>query len=198
VSQRLIISYVLDLPFGHGKMFANSLTGVANGMVSGWGVDGITTFQRGFPLKISYSGSTPLEAANLGVGNIRPDVVAGCDKKSGGGSLSQWFNVNCFATPPDYGPGTESRVDSNLRGPGINNFDFAAFKRTNIGERMGIEFRTEFFNLFNHPYFGMPATGYAGITGNPGAAGFGAVTSTISGGAASNFRVIQFALKFIF
>jgi Carboxypeptidase regulatory-like domain len=195
ISQRLVISYVLDLPFGHGKPFASNLTGVANGLVSGWGVDGITTFQRGFPLKITYSGSTPLESANLGVANIRPDVVSGCDKKAGGGSLSQWFNVNCFATPPDYGAGSEARVDSTLRGPGINNFDFAVFKRTNIGERMGIEFRTEFFNLFNHPYFSMPATGFNGTpTGNA----FGVINSTVQGGVASPERLIQFALKFIF
>ncbi len=58
VSQRLVISYVLDLPFGHGKAFLSGMTGVADKVVSGWGVDGITTFQRGFPLKISYSGST--------------------------------------------------------------------------------------------------------------------------------------------
>jgi Carboxypeptidase regulatory-like domain len=198
VSQRLIVSYVLDLPFGHGKMYANSLTGVANGLVSGWGVDGITTFQRGFPLKISYSGTTALEAANLGVGNIRPDVAPGCDKKAGGGSLSQWFNTTCFATPPDYGAGTEARVDPNLRGPGINNFDFAVFKRTNIGERAGIEFRTEFFNLFNHPYFAMPATGFNGTPTGSGNGGFGEITGTIAGGAASNFRLVQFALKFIF
>jgi hypothetical protein len=198
VSQRLVISYVLDLPFGKGRMFANSLSGLANGAVSGWGVDGITTFQRGFPLKITYSGTTALEAANLGVGNIRPDVVPGCDKKSGGGSIGQWFNINCFAAPPDYGPGTESRVDSSLRGPGINNFDFAVFKRTNVGERLGIEFRTEFFNLFNHPYFSMPATGYAGIAGNPSANNFGVISSTVQGGVAAPERLIQFALKFIF
>ena len=198
VSQRVVISYVLDLPFGHGKRFASGLTGVANGVVSGWGVDGITTFQRGFPLKITYSGTTALEAANVGVANIRPDVVPGCDKKSGGNNLTQWFNTSCFAPPPDFGPGTESRVDPNLRGPGINNFDFAVFKRTNIGEKMGIEFRTEFFNLFNHPYFSMPATGYAGISGNPSANGFGTITSTVSGGVASPERLIQFALKFIF
>ncbi len=191
VSQRLVVSYVLDLPFGHGKPFANNMTGFANGAISGWGIDGITTFQRGFPLKISYSGSTPLEAANLGVGNIRPDVVAGCDKKAGGGKLTNWFNTACFAKPPDWGAGTEARVDPTLRGPGINNFDFAIFKRTKVTERVGVEFRTEFFNLFNHPYFGMPATGF-------GAAGFGVVTSTIQGGVASPERLIQFALKVVF
>jgi hypothetical protein len=191
VSQRVVISYVLDLPFGRGKKFANNLSGIANGAVSGWGVDGITTFQRGFPLKITYAPSTPLVAANLGVANIRPNIVPGCDRKAGGGHLSQWFNTSCFAAPPDFGPGTESRVDPVLRGPGINNFDFAVFKRTNVGERMGIEFRTEFFNLFNHPYFSMPATGF-------GAGGFGVVSSTVQGGVASPERLIQFALKVVF
>jgi hypothetical protein len=199
VSQRLIISYVLDLPFGHGKRFASDLTGVANGVVSGWGIDGITTFQRGFPLKITWAGpSTALESANLGVGNIRPDVVAGCDKSAGGGSLSQWFNPNCFAAPPQWGFGTESRVDASLRSPGINNFDFAVFKRTNIGERMGIEFRTEFFNLFNHPYFSPPSTGFNGTATGPNNNGFGAITSTVQNGVASPERLIQFALIFRF
>ncbi len=196
VSQRLVISYVLDLPFGKGKMYANSLSGLANGVVSGWGVDGITTFQKGFPLKIGWSGAaTSLESGSFGVANVRPDVVSGCDKKAGGGGLTQYFNTGCFAAPPQWGFGDESRVDPNLRGPGINNFDFAVFKRTNIGERLGIEFRTEFFNIFNHPYFSQPGTGFDGTTtGN----GFGQITSTVAGGVASPERLIQFALKFVF
>jgi hypothetical protein len=192
VSQRLVISYVLDLPFGHGKPYASNLSGIANGVVSGWGVDGITTFQRGFPLKISYSGSTPLEAANLGVANVRPDVVAGCDKKAGGGTVANWFNTDCFTTPPDWGFGSESRVDSVLRGDGAKNFDFAIFKRTTIAERVGIEFRTEFFNLFNHPQFGIPGQGFNGTSasaGVPAGNGFGQVTSTLG-----NPRLIQFAM----
>ena len=56
VSQRLVASYVLDLPFGHGKKFLSGLSGFSNAAVSGWGVDGITTFQRGFPVKISWGG----------------------------------------------------------------------------------------------------------------------------------------------
>ena len=79
VSQRLVISYVLDLPFGHGQKYLAGSTGAKDKLVSGWGVDGVTTFQRGFPLKITWAGaSTPLEAAGFGISNIRPDVIAGC------------------------------------------------------------------------------------------------------------------------
>jgi len=193
VSQRLVISYVLDLPFGHGKAFLAGMNGVADKVVSGWGVDGITTFQKGFPLKITYAGSTPLEAANLGVANVRPDVIPGCDKSAGGKNVAQWFNTSCFATPPDWGFGSEARVDPTLRGDGAKNFDFAIFKRTTIAERVGIEFRTEFFNLFNHPQFGIPGEAFNGTPTGSGNNGFGQVTSTIG-----NPRLIQFALIFKF
>ena len=194
VSQRLVISYVLDLPFGRGKRFLGGVSGVTSKIVSGWGIDGVTTFQRGFPLKITWAGSgTPLAKANLGVANIRPNVVPGCDKSTHGsglnGKLDQWFNVNCFAAPPDWGFGSESRVDSSLRSDGAKNFDFAIFKKTSFGERMGLEFRTEFFNLFNHAQFGFPGTSF--VAGN--ANGFGKVTSQLN-----NPRLIQFALKFVF
>jgi hypothetical protein len=202
ISQRLVISYVLDLPFGHGKAYANNMNGVANKVVSGWGVDGITTFQKGFPLKITYAGTTSLESASLGAANIRPDVIPGCDTH-GSRQVSDdiattpvlFFNTSCFAAPPQWGFGTEPRVDATLRGPGINNFDFAIFKRTPITERVGFEFRTEFFNIFNHPYFAPPATGY---DGTPTANGFGQVTSTVGAGVASPERLIQFAGKFVF
>jgi hypothetical protein len=90
-------------------------------------------------------------------------------------------------------------VDPTLRQNGADNFDFAIFKRTTFAERYGLEFRTEFFNLFNHPQFGPPGTGFnptldaSGNIINPAANGFGTVTSTIN-----NPRLIQFALKFIF
>jgi hypothetical protein len=193
VPQRLVISYVLDLPFGQGKMFLNNLGGVANKVASGWGVDGITTFQRGFPLKISWGGpATALQNANLGIGNVRPNVVPGCSK-SGSRSIASWFNTGCFATPPQWGFGNESRVDSSLRAAGINNFDFAVFKKTGITERINLEFRTEFFNLFNHPQFGFPGTSFNPSGGNTAANGFGVVSSTVG-----NPRLIQFALKLNF
>jgi Carboxypeptidase regulatory-like domain len=195
VSQRLVISYVLDLPFGHGKKFLAGMSGAGDKLVSGWGIDGVTTFQRGFPLKISWSGpATALENASLGVSNVRPDVVAGCSK-GGSRTLTSWFNTNCFAPPPQWGFGTESRVDDSLRAAGINNFDFAIFKRTTITERIGLEFRTEFFDLFNHPQFGFPGTNFNPAAGNNSANGFGTVTSTNTG---NTPRLIQFALKLVF
>jgi hypothetical protein len=197
VSQRLIFSYVLDLPFGHGKRFLGGVSGITSKVVSGWGIDGVTTFQRGFPLKIAYGGgATALEGLNLGVSNVRPSVLAGCNTHTQGsglsGKLNQWFNTACFTAPPNYGFGTEPRVDASLRADGQENFDFAVFKKTTIAERVGLEFRTEFFNLFNHPQFGFPGQNF--IPGQTSAqSGFGVVTSQ-----ANNPRLIQFALKLVF
>src|SRR6266481_3240040 len=190
VSQRLVISYVLDLPVGHGKKYLSSLQGVSDKLVSGWGIDGVTVFQRGFPLKITYGGGTPLSLKGLGIGTLRPNVIAGCNTSARGTSprLSKWFNTACFTAPPFYGFGDESRVDAHLRQDGVKNFDFAVFKRTTFGpgERMNVEFRTEFFNIFNHPQFAAPNTTQVSPT-------FGVVSSTLG-----NPRLIQFGLKFAF
>jgi len=196
--QRLVISYVLDLPFGKGKMFLSDTSGVVGKLVSGWGIDGVTLFQRGFPIKITWGGAnTPLANANLGIGTLRPNVIAGCSEGTPGGASSRlggtfggpgWINAACFTAPPAWGFGSEPRVDPTLRAQGVNNFDWAIFKRTQFGpdDKLGIEFRTEFFNLFNHPQFGAPNASFGSTT-------FGQVTSQ-----ANNPRLIQFALKFIF
>jgi hypothetical protein len=192
VSQRLVISYVYDLPFGHGQKYMGDSSGVVNKVVSGWGIDGITTFQKGFPLKFSYASTTPLEALGLGISNVRPDVVPGCSKAAPAGGQSarilEYFNTSCFTAPPDYGFGTESRVDPTLRASGINNWDLALFKRTQFGpdDKLGLEFRTEFFNTFNRVQLGFPGTALNGGS-------FGVVTSQ-----ANTPRLIQFALKFLF
>jgi len=117
-------------------------------------------------------------------------VVAGCSKGAPAGvsQLNEWFNTACFTAPPQWGFGSESRVDATLRQKGVNNFDFAVFKRTYFGpsERMNVEFRTEFFNLFNHPQFAAPNT--TQVSPN-----FGVVTATLG-----NPRLVQFGLKFAF
>ncbi len=200
VSQRLVISYVLDLPFGHGKKYFGGVTGVTSKVVSGWGLDGTTTFQRGFPVKISWGGANAMTNSGLlGQSTLRPDYISGCDKGVSGSAVSRvtrWFNTSCFTAPggvdstgAQINPwtfGNEPRVDASLRQQGVNNFDFAVFKKTNITERAYVEFRTEFFNLFNHPQFGPP-------NGTQTSATFGQVTNTVN-----LPRLIQFGLKVAF
>ena len=186
VPQRLVVSYVLDLPFGKGKKFFSGVSGPVGKIVSGWGVDGITTLQRGFPLKFFTFNPTVLFGAGA-----RPNRVPGCKAELSGSAesrLNEWFNTSCFSQPDAFTFGNEPRVDSSLRQQGIVNFDFAIFKRTTFGpaERMGLEFRTEFFNLFNHPQFAAPQTFLQ-------SGSFGVVNNTVN-----DPRLVQFAMKFVF
>jgi hypothetical protein len=207
VPQRLVVSYVLDLPFGEGKKYLSNLgrsnlgrTNIGrtnlgramNSVVEGWGIDGVTTFQRGSPLV--FSNGQANDATLFGAGS-RPNLVANCDKglAASASRLNGWFNSTCFAAPADFTFGNEPRVDPNLRSDGVVNFDFAIFKKIVFGfeGRAGVEARVEFFNLFNRPQFAPPNT--TCCTANN--ANFGFVTSTAPG---TNPRLIQFAFKFFF
>jgi hypothetical protein len=182
--QRLTISYVLDLPFGKGKKFLPGVKGVADRLISGWGINGMSTFQEGMPL--GFSASPNLTGFNTG---LRPNVVAGCQKSIGGAiqnRLNQYFNTACFSVPGAFTFGSEPRTDPTLRGTGSNNFDFAAFKRTAITERYNLEFRLEAFNLFNRVKFSNPNTGATTAANST----FGWITSQ-----ANTPRLLQLALR---
>ena len=193
VPQRLVISYVLDLPFGQGRPYLASIGSGMNRLVGGWGIDGVATFQRGFPLV--FSNGQANDVTLFGAGS-RPDVQPQCRKSRPGGAderLAGWFNTACFSVPADFTFGSESRVDPTLRSDGVNNFDFATFKKVQFGpqDRAGFEFRVEFFNLLNRTQFAPPdATCCAANNAN-----FGVVTSTAAG---TNPRLLQFAAKFFF
>jgi hypothetical protein len=185
--QRLTLSYVLDLPVGKGKKFLTDVHGVPDRLISGWGINGMSTFQMGMPLGLT---ATPnLTGFNTG---LRPNVVAGCDKVISGPiqqRLDRAFNTACFSVPGAFTFGGESRTDPNLRGPGINNFDFAVFKRTAITERYNLEFRLETFNLFNRVKFSNPNL----VASTAANATFGRITSQ-----ANTPRLLQLALRFRF
>jgi hypothetical protein len=196
VPQHLIVSYVLDLPFGRNKRYLSDLPALGSKIVSGWGVDGVTTFQTGFPINISESSSN---GANYYGASLRPNVVDGCKKATSGSASARvkagllpngigWINPACFTVPAAYTFGNEQRVDPTLTADGIANWDFAAFKRTNFGpsEKVGFEFRVEVFNTFNRVQFNPPANG-------AGAQNFGVVT-----GQMNTPRLVQFAGKIVF
>ncbi|MFB3778357.1 MAG: TonB-dependent receptor domain-containing protein [Bryobacteraceae bacterium] len=185
--QRLTVSYVVDLPIGRGKRLLPDVKGVAGKLISGWGVNGLSTFQMGFPLLLTASPNNT--GFNTG---LRPNVVPGCQKSISGSAqsrLMKWFNTSCFTVPSIYTMGDESRTDPELRGHGINNFNFALFKRTSITERFNLEYRAEFFNLFNRVQFGRPNQVASTAANNT----FGQVTTQIN-----DPRLIQMALRLRF
>ena len=142
-------------------MACRNATGARDKLVSGWGIDGVTTFQRGFPLKITWAGtSTPLEKAGLGISNIRPDVVAGCSK-GGNRSLTELFQRQLLLSPAAVGIWHRSPCGFvHCAHPESTTLISLYSSGRPITERFGVEFRTEFFNLFNHPQFGVPGTGF--------------------------------------
>ena len=188
VPHRLVLSYILELPFGRGKRFFADSTGAIDGLASGWSVSGIATFASGFPLGISSAAPNYLSTF-FGAGTIRPNVLSGCDKSAGGSILghvtagTSVLNAACFAAPGLFGLGNESRVDSTLRAQGINNWDFSVSKITRLTERVDLDFRAEFFNLFNRVQFGPPNTSFGGSA-------FGLITNQ-----ANAPRQIQFSLR---
>jgi len=188
VRQRLVVSYVLDLPVGKGQRFLHDVNGVTNALVGGWGIDGITTIQSGFPLPLIDQGATAI-STYFGGGIPRPNYTAGCRKSTSGSrqsrALNGWFNTSCFTAPAEFGYGNETRTDSSLMSDGVKNFDFAAFKTTHIAERFNIQFRTEIFNLFNRTQFAEPQ---GNLADGPGVAGI--VTAQ-----QNNPRLFQFALR---
>jgi hypothetical protein len=156
-------------------------------MISGWRVNNITTFQKGYPLGLT---ATP----NLtGFGyNLRPDAVSGCDPKIDGSvqsRLNKYFDPSCFSVPGRYHFGNESRTDSRLRGPGINNWDITLAKNTKLTEQTALEFRAEMFNAFNRVQFGPPNTQ---ISTNPNVQ-TGKITFQ-----ANDPRELQFVLRLTF
>jgi hypothetical protein len=178
VDHRLVASFVYDLPIGRGKRFGGNLHPVVDGVIGGWQVNGIATFQKGFPLTIQAADSGGiLDTFGTNRANLVGDPGSGAK-----GTVNSWFNTSAFAQP---GPGVFGDSSRNiLRAPGINNFDLSLFKNFAVTERMRFQFRVESFNAFNH-------TQFRGVQTNLTSPQFGQVTST------RDARINQLGLKFI-
>jgi len=193
--QRLVVSYLYNFPrFDSGQGF----TGHA---LSGWSVAGITTAQSGNPITLTDSragqvyGGVGTGGANLCLGESIGDVFTHGSMVS---RLSDYFNTGAFCAPPVVGvvngvggaTGYGNVGMNPVLGPGQFNWDISLQKHTVVGglrEDADLEFRTDFFNAFNHPQFNNPAS-------NVGSAStFGVITTTSVGP-----RIIQFALKYVF
>ncbi len=179
--QRLVFSYIYELPFGKGKQHLNT-GGVADKILGGWQMSGIVSEQSGFPFTV-----TSADFSNTNSTNSRPDRTCnGAGKKT----LTSWFDTSCFtfaslaaaqSTNPRFGNSGRNILD----GPGLNNWDFALLKRFVLTERFKLEFRFEMYNMFNFAPFGPPRS-------RVGGASYNQITS------AGSPRDIQFGLKLNF
>jgi Carboxypeptidase regulatory-like domain/TonB dependent receptor-like, beta-barrel len=161
-----------------------------NILVKGWQLSGNLTAQSGSPWNVTVGFD---QAGDAVAGSERPNLVLPEDQAIVG-NVSHWANPAAFSLPA---PGTFGNLQRDfLPGPGIVTFDFATMKETQIKERFRLQFRAEFFNLFNHANFSLPnASAFVqaaagGGTPNPT---FGKITSTTT-----SSRQIQFALKLMF
>ncbi|MGD1212552.1 MAG: carboxypeptidase regulatory-like domain-containing protein [Candidatus Acidiferrales bacterium] len=187
ITDQASISARYELPFGQGKHWLNTTSGLESKLIDGWQLNGISTFLTGFPF-------TPLIGSNRsGDGDTRnPDRPSLNPNFSGPILLynpNEWFNPNAFVLPA---PGTYGNLGrGTLTGPGLADVDVSLFKITRISDRTSLEFRAEFFNVLNRVNFGPP---------NPTVFANGAISASagLITTLATNPRQIQFGLKLIF
>jgi len=159
--------YVWNIPFlNHSDTFVAKVLG-------NWAFSGITVIESGFAF------SPGLSISNAGLAS-RPDCIASV---SGPKTVAKWFNTSAFSVPAfgEFG----NCGNGLIRGPGEDTWNWALYKTFPITERMKLEFRSEFFNVWNHANF-------AGVSTNVGAGDFGEVTSALDP------RQIEFALTLRF
>ena len=204
LNHQFTASVLYDLPIGKGKHFGSSWSGPVNAILGNWKVNVIEKAISGFPLFVVDSNNA--SGVNfMWNGNVlnRPNEV-GDPNRGGpeGGSttcpsqvhtLQHWFNPCAFAAPLPGELGNAPRAP--VYGPRFVNTDFSAIKEFPLSfrEGMNLQFRAEFFNLFNHPHFFLPGSSASSMQDFASSSSFGVVNSTLN-----DPRFIQFALKVLF
>lgn len=187
-------SIIYDLPFGKGRHYGSNWSAPVNAIFGDWEFDVIERAISGFPMLLVSSnggGNSGVGFSNNGNNYARPDRI--CNGRISNWTVGQYFNLNCFVDPVSGELGNSNRAP--LFGPGLVNSDFSAVKNFPLSfrEGMSLQFRAEFFNLWNHPQFQAPGvSGTAGIVDIDGV-NPAAITATVN-----NPRLIQFALKLRF
>ncbi len=185
VSQRLVIGYVYELPFGQGKALFGKAPTVVDKIIGGWQINGITTFSRGTPLIITQSQNN----AGIFSPGQRPNWTGQSAQIEGGSTadrINRWFDILQFTAAPAFTFGTTPRTMPDVRNPGTKLWDISFFKNNYFGgeRRYNAQFRVEMFGAFNTPQFGGPGA----TVGN---SNFGVI------GGSGGTRQIQLALKLI-
>jgi hypothetical protein len=190
----LSVNYTYDLPFGRGW------TGVPAVLFSGWRLSGIVKIQDGQPFWVARAAPSFISALRGGGGTVTPNVVPGLtreqitwgapNKSKDPTGRGRYFNPAAFSLPGVRELGNVGK--NTMIGPGLAVWNASLSKNTALSEGVNLEFRSEFFNVLNHPNFGMPASNIFDAAGRPvGDAGIITSTTTTS-------RQIQFGMKLSF
>jgi hypothetical protein len=205
LNNQFTASILYDLPFGRGKHFGSNWSGPLNAIVGGWEADVIEKATSGFPLFVvdsfnntgvnfQWNGSSLNRPDQVGDPN-KPGTVAAnptCPAPSQVHTLAHWFNQCAFMSAKPGKLGNANRAP--VYGPRFVNTDFSLIKHFVPREGIQLDFRAEFFNLFNHAQFYLPGgSGVSGMQDVSETNSFGVITGTVN-----NPRLIQFALKLKF
>ena len=209
-----VTTLVYDLPVGHGHRFLSSANGLVNTVLGGWQISGVNTMQAGTPFNIQYSPAaanavSPMLTQNWrGFNAYRPNLVPGVpyiQKTKLPNGQVQYINAAALTIPSTTTGGTISSPFGNLpknygRTPAFYETDLDFNKKFNTPvERIKIQFRSEFYNIFNHTNLYMPGgsgggtvSGTANNLSAPTSLGGGTITGTWEP------RIVQFGLKVIY
>jgi outer membrane receptor protein involved in Fe transport len=190
IRQHLVVSQIIELPFGHGKRFLKDAKGLEEGIIGGWQLNSITTLQTGKPFNVVSNGSQP------NYSGLRPNLIG--NPNVAHPTVTEWFNNvigksnSAFAIPSGQVASTSGGTlvvgdapRNFLYGPGYTNEDMSLFKVFSMQRNMKLQIRIEAFNLLNTAHYDNPV-------GNMASGQFGMIT----GGYYP--RVMQFAGRLTF
>lgn len=186
VPHRLNVSATIELPFGFGRRWLSSASGLTNALLSGWAVTLAGRYQNGFPVNVWQSSNN----SNLIGSTQRPNVATGTavnpgtaeDNYSAACNCIQWLNPAGWTAAPAFTFGNAPRTDPNIRTPGQRETDLNIQKGTRIGGKT-LTLRIDLLNVFDNPLFLGPVTTF-------GTANFGQIQAV--GGFA---RSLQFQVR---
>jgi len=174
VTHNIGVNGSYELPFGRGRKYLASSSGVTNALLGGWAVNGLIRLQSGMPTTF------PNNAEPTGIDPIPSNQT-----------IDQWYTPGSFRGLAAFTLRRFSNRYGHLRNPPIRNFDLSAFKTFNFTERVALQFRAELINAMNTPQF------FNGPETNPGSGNFGKMGGGVR--AQTNLpRFVQFALKLNF
>jgi hypothetical protein len=182
-THRIVASYYWELP-------VRKFDGAKGKVLNGWALSGITTFQTGFPIRITSEADNELMDSFDFELPGEPDQIAPFKTESPQKNGNYFFNPNSFTEDASIDPSLFGRIGNAPRticcGPHISSTDFAVLKQIAVTETSQFQFRGELFNIFNHTQFTNPDGD------SSDGSQFGQVTQ------ARDPRLVQFALKYIF